>query len=445
VRERLRALAHLLRGWRLALLVVTAAVVWIVAYVGWPRSGAGDATFVTLLVSLGMAAPVIVTGANVHRAQRWHDVTARRLETVEAATDSPDGSLRDLNERMRLLDGVVADLSRRPWDPTTLPWPAPGTDPRPVLLLPGAAYHLPEIMALADALHARGIPSRVAVGEAHWPRIAAGLAWYERPVFALPDPARIDEVAAVVTMKDWAGYGVLVEAANASGIPTFAKVEGAQDFEDVDTPYRRDAYRTAHHILCQGANDYAALEGDRHIVGSTRLERLWLAPAEPIVDDTAVINVNFTYGVMTRERRAWLDTAIAGCEAADAPSVLAMHPAEKRQRLHPRATTVPIARLLLRAGVLISRFSTVPFEAMARGVPFIYHNPHGECVPLFADSKGAFTTSVDIDSLATAIEEARDWRDDYRSRAAEFFTAQVDIDPARDSATRGALVIERFL
>jgi len=445
VKERLRALMRSMRRWQIVLLAATAAAVWVVAFVGWPRSGAGDATFVTLLVSLGMVAPMIVTAANLHRTERWRDVTARRLEAVEAATDSPEGSLRGLNERVRLLDGVVADFSRRPWDPTTLPWPAPEADPKPVLLLPGAAYHLPEIMALADALHARGIPSRISVGDAHWPRIATGLAWYERPVFKLPDPARIDEVAAVVTMKDWAGYGVLVEAANACGIPTFAKVEGAQDFEDIDTPYRREAYRTARHILCQGANDYAALEGDRHIVGSTRLERLWLAPAEPIVDDTAVINVNFTYGVMTEERKAWLDTAIAGCEAAGAPYVLAMHPAEKRQRFHPRATTVPIARLLLRAGVLISRFSTVPFEAMARGVPFIYHNPHGECVPLFADSKGAFTTSVAVDSLAMAIEEARGWRDDYRSRAAEFFTAQVDIDPARDSATRGALVIERFL
>ncbi len=28
------------------------------------------------------------------------------------------------------------------------------------------------------------------------------------------------------------------------------------------------------------------------------------------------------------------------------------------------------------SSALISPFSTVPFEAMARGVPFVYHNPY---------------------------------------------------------------------
>jgi hypothetical protein len=43
---------------------------------------------------------------------------------------------------------------------------------------------------------------------------------------------------------------------------------------------------------------------------------------------------------------------------------------------------------LTEASVLVSRFSTVPFEAMARGVPFVYHNPHGETVPTFMNPDG---------------------------------------------------------
>jgi len=246
-------------------------------------------------------------------------------------------------------------------------------------------------------------------------------------------------------MKDWAGYGEVVAAARAAGIPTFAKVEGAQDFADTDTPYARDAYRSADHILCQGQIDFDALVGSRHIVGSSRLERIRQAPVLPIESDFVVINLNFTYGVLEEERALWIDSAVEACVSLRVPYAVALHPAERRTTRVPRATAVPISRLLVRASALVSRFSTVPFEAMARGVPFVYHNPHGEKVATFADGGSAFRTTTSAGELAAAIEESRSWWTDYRSRSASVFDAQIDIDSGMSSSDRGADLIARLL
>jgi hypothetical protein len=77
---------------------------------------------------------------------------------------------------------------------------------------------------------------------------------------------------------------------------------------------------------------------------------------------------------------------------------------------------------------------------MARGVPFIYHNPHNEKVPTFQEPDGAFAISRDSGELAEALAEARLIRD-YRSVCREFFLLQVDIDEALASEERTAAIL----
>jgi len=387
-------IARYLAGWPL-LAVGAGFLIAVVA--GYAAVGSFGRAFIWMVVAtVALLVPLLVINArSALRADDRHQQLSERIARIGRVLGDGSGSLSDIGARVAKLDEVVADSVRRPTDPTTLPWSEPVGPSRPVLLLPSASYHLAEIMPLADSLHRRGIETRVAVGEAHWPRIATGLAWYETPVYSLPEPSRVvADVAAVVTMKDWAGYGEVVAAARAAGIPTFAKVEGAQDFADTDTPYARDAYRSADHILCQGQIDFDALVGSRHIVGSSRLERIRQAPVLPIESDFVVINLNFTYGVLEEERALWIDSAVEACVSLRVPYAVALHPAERRTTRVPRATAVPISRLLVRASALVSRFSTVPFEAMARGVPFVYHNPHGEKVATFADGGSAFRTTT---------------------------------------------------
>jgi hypothetical protein len=438
-------LVRYLAGWRIAVVIIAVGSSLIVLGTAFTISGGQ-----WMAIAFSMLVVVLALLIVIARIGMISDERARRfgtkIERLAPVVGNEAGSVRDLTARLDRLDEVVADYTRKPHDPTTLPWPTPVGGTSPILLLPSAAYHLAEIMPLNAALNRRGYETIVAVGEAHWPRIATGLSWYDTPVFALPEAAEaMVGLKAVITMKDWAGYGEVVTAAKGAGVTTFAKVEGAQDFNDADTPYARNAYRTADHILCQGRNDFDALDGNRFVVGSTRLERLVHAPVMPIIDEHVVINLNFTYGVLEEQRTHWIETAVAACEQLRIPYTVAIHPAERRSHRIPHVSTVPISRLLLRASALISRFSTVPFEAMARGVPFVYHNPHGEKVSTFAHGGDAFRTTATVDELIAALEEARGWRDDYRSRTAHFFSRQVDINPEVPAEERAADVIYGLL
>lgn len=422
--KRLRAISRTLaylRGWRL-LALVAAPMVSVVSLVLLGRD-IQEAIVVTVAALIPAYAVLLILAVDTTRSIGHLDRIigpGRRIET----------DLESLHRRLDVIDSVMSSETRRPWEPTTLPFHfVAGRDPKPILLLPGADYHLPEIIAIADELDTRGIPNVLAVGRPHWERTGDGLIWYDKPIFEAPAPEEIPgNFSALVAMKDWAGYGPLVERANDAGIPTFAKVEGAQDFHDVDTSRPRRPYRTARHILCQGRNDYDALEGvERTIVGSSRLERLWWAPPANPSSELAVINLNFTYGVLTDAREVFLTTAVEGCEAAGVAYIISVHPAERARNPHPKFTSVSASRLLRHATVFISRFSTLPFEAMARGVPFIYHNPHKESARVFLAPNGAFQKAHDSEELAAAITTAPAPGQSARSTAEDFFARQINI------------------
>jgi glycosyltransferase involved in cell wall biosynthesis len=318
-----------------------------------------------------------------------------------------------------------------------------------VVLSPSAGYHVADLAPLAQSLGSAQIPTVILVPKAFWETTAPALRPFGFEVYPQPDPGEwVARLAGLVTLNDWGIHTKdIVVAAENAGVPTFAKIEGVQDFEDDDVPWKRDAYQTVRHVLAQGQNDVDALPGkDATIVGSTRLERIWLASPRPYRQDLAVINLNFTYGVLEDSRDLWLSTAVEGCEHAGLPYIVSLHPAERdRYEGQVPIAEQPMRHLLTGASVLVSRFSTVPFEAMARGVPFVYHNPHGEQVPTFAEPDGAFETSDDAASLAAAIKDSQPWVANYRDRAASFFLRQVDVDPERPSEVRGAEAIVAIL
>ena len=429
-----RTLAHL-TGWRLVVLIGAPIATFAVL------ATAIEQLDTAILIALAAIIPAygvgLIVAVDSARA-------ADHLRRLIGPSGRIDIDVESLGRRLDAVDMVLASETRRPWEPTLLPLHLlEDGGQSPVLLLPGADYHLPEIVALADELESRAVPTVIAVGRAHWERTGDGLIWYDRPVYEAPTPETVpDNFAALVTMKDWAGYAPLVEAAKEAGIPTFAKVEGAQDFDDVDTNEARRPYRTADHILCQGQNDYDALKGmKRTIVGSTRLERLlWAPPANPQTE-LAVINLNFTYGVLTEARQLWLKTALEGCESAAIPYVISVHPAERARNPHPNTTSISASRLLRHASVLISRFSTLPFEAMARGVAFVYHNPHGERVATFSRPEGVYPVTINSEELASAVRSVPPPGDEVRKMSEPFLTRQVSIHRAGNSESRSADVV----
>lgn len=313
-----------------------------------------------------------------------------------------------------------------------------------VVLLPMSRYHVDELGPLHDALDKLGIRSTFMLA----PDVTSGLlhelAQYTGTALDWDeDLVTRPGVRGLVVLNDWAPIvRTLVVAAQAAGIPTFGKVEGVQDFDDLDTGRPRLAYRTVDVVLGQGENDVRSLPGvEVRVVGNSRLERVWQAPPTARPGQQAVVNYNFTFGVLTEHQDAWIDSVTSAMAAAGQEFVVSLHPNQRLSKPLRNTTDRPMRYELLRSSLLVSRFSTVPFEAIARGVPFIYHNPHGERVPTFTEPHGAFLVTRDASELAAAVTECHDWVDGYRERAAEFFLAQVDIDPHRPAADRAAAVI----
>ena len=382
----------------------------------------------------------------------WSDLNSivqGLLLAVLAATAVLVASLSGADRRNRGLErslpeaveGLLSEEAKPPSRPERLPW-LPMGNTRPILLVPAADYHLDELVPLSEQLKQRGFEIRFATGDSPWERTKRGLARYPNlEVSQLPEPIVVaNNVTAVVTLKDTGSMTDWVTEVRSFGVPVIGKVEGAQDFWDVDTPEERQPYRNLDLVLCQGQFDAEALsDRETAIVGSSRLERLWWAPpVKPPQEPLALINLNFVYGVRTADRKQWLETAIEGCDRAGIQYVISVHPAEKTDPLGSRMTRISASALLPHSSVLISRFSTVPLEAMARGVPFIYHNPHGERVQTFKEVMGAFAKTISAAELGNLLKTPNDPAGSVRLRAQNFMRRHVDMSETAESAERTA-------
>lgn len=321
---------------------------------------------------------------------------------------------------------------------------------RPFLLLPSSAYHTDELVELVEVLRRRGFSPVAMLNGRRWATTGSALARVDVPVAeALPAGDWLLDFDALLTFNDWGEYfGEYVAFVKGHPTVSFAKVEGVQDWLDHDTGMDRKAYLAADVVLCQGDNDVGALEGRRgrlEVVGSDRLEAIWNGPLPGDAAPRVVGNVNFTYGVQSEHRAMWVETLREACGRTGVPLDLSLHPSESAK--YPGlAASAPIRHLIVTDSILVSRFSTVLFEGMARGCSVIYYNPHGELVPTFHLPEGAFDVAEDPEALAQHIESAKArTRAAAKERAAAFFARQVSMIPGSSVATRTADAIERHL
>lgn len=319
---------------------------------------------------------------------------------------------------------------------------------KPFLLLPSSAYHTDELIELVEELRRRGFSPVAMLNKWRWATTGSALARVEVPaVRALPAGDWLLDFAALLTFNDWGEYfGEYVKHVKAHDTVSFAKVEGVQDWLDHDTGVDRSPYLAADVVLCQGDNDVSALDerrGRLEVIGSDRLEAIWNGPVPADAAPRVVGNVNFTYGVQTEHRALWVETLRDACRQTNVPLDLSLHPSESAK--YPGlAASAPIRHLMVTDSILVSRFSTVLFEGMARGCSVIYYNPHREQVPTFHHPNGAFDVAEDPQTLARHIEAAKArTRAEAKDRAAAFFARQVSMIPGSSVAVRTADAIER--
>jgi len=308
-----------------------------------------------------------------------------------------------------------------------------------VLLYPMARYHAEEMSEVAHALrNNHGVGSTFVLAKEF--EGAFDEAMVDHDVIrlsAIKGASNLPPFTAALVMNDWGTSRSVVLECRRRNVPSFARVEGVQDFRDVDTGRIRLPYLAADYVLAQGGNDVENLARHNvHIVGNERLEAIFRGPERTAESKTGrvVINSNFTYGVLTEERAEFLDRSVKAILQEGFEPVISQHPADEElgEDLAPYRAEESMSELLHTCDVLVSRFSTVPFEAMALGTPFVYFNPHGEAVDAFLEQTPAYRVVEATDELADAITEAASWLGDYRARSEDFFRLQIDV--GEDSA-----------
>jgi hypothetical protein len=330
---------------------------------------------------------------------------------------------------------------------------APGDGQR-VGLVAQAAYHLDEFVPLRDELRSRGIAADLLVPlppKKPLNRFRPGVRRFQELLAATPMSLEgastltelVPTLSSVVVMNDWGLPKPLVESIRHQGRPTFAWIEGVQDFGDVDTGQSRGAYTHVDHVFCLGQYGADQLKtGVSSIVGSARLRELWAGVGACPEGRRATVNSNFTYGVLTEHRRAWVSSAAMACRSAEMPWVLSRHAAERGFSFPHRVSNTPIGELLHDSSHLIGRFSTVCYEALVRGVEFVYHNPHGENEPTFSDPHGAFAVTTSAEELAAALAEPVRPVDEIRSTAEDFLHMHLRLETGPTPAELAAAEIE---
>jgi GT2 family glycosyltransferase len=302
-----------------------------------------------------------------------------------------------------------------------------------LLMMPMARYHAREMNELAALLLKKhNIRSTFVIDSEFQGQFDDEI--ISHPVISLPS-TRLSDLplfSGVFVMNDWGASRKLLLECRLRDVPSFARVEGVQDFRDLDTQRIRLPYLTADHVLAQGRNDLESLRRESvHLVGNERLESIFRGPERTVESRTGrvVINSNFTYGVLMDKRADFLESSIKACVAAGLEPVISRHPADSPldQSLQRYVADEAMSDLLHTCDMLISRFSTVPFEAMALGTPFVYFNPHGELVDTFFEPGDAYRIADSAASLTEAITEAMTWLGNYRQRSEKFLREQIDM------------------
>jgi hypothetical protein len=214
---------------------------------------------------------------------------------------------------------------------------------------------------------------------------------------------------ATIFFNDWDTNNSFIRELRHEGILTIGIDEGVNDFLKLGEGFtsKISPYRTVEHVFLPGEFEtqfFKDRPGQHHIVGLPMIRKLYKEEVSFPKKTLAVINVNFTYGVLTQYRDLFVKTAVEGCKLAGIDYVLTQHPMDNADLSEYNVTDKNMYDTIRDGSIFISRFSGAIIEALAMGKPCVYHNPHNEKILKFQEPMGAYSISDSAESLAKAIK-----------------------------------------
>jgi hypothetical protein len=233
---------------------------------------------------------------------------------------------------------------------------------------------------------------------------------------------RVSPGATLVVGNDWGPPGLkepLERARLIADVKVVAIVEGSRFG-------RRNQYRRADEVLAWGPSARRLIGRDVVVVGSPVIEAAAWDESRFEQPPFVAVNYKFPYAYDGIEfKDSWLAQARAGCERAGIAYALSRHPADTDP---PHGVEFSdMDDLLRRASVVLSRSSTVVYEALARGKPVVLFPHPEENLAEFAAPLGAYEIARSADELPAALRRALERIPEQRQRARRFLERHVRI------------------
>ena len=232
------------------------------------------------------------------------------------------------------------------------------------VFLPLRRYHLEEAAVVITELRRHGWTSLV-VNTDNYRRasneVTVASAELGINTLRLADLAHREiDLPVVVFWNDWDPLmRILARACHLTDVTTVGWVEGVNDYRDVDTGRQRHAYLRSAHVIVPGPFDeqYFMNTGQGIHVGEVvRVARLWnkrIATGAPSEPTCALINSNFSYGVLEDRRDTWVRSAVEACLASGFRPVISRHPFDEGQVHREFDTSETFEQALVRCHVSI--------------------------------------------------------------------------------------------
>lgn len=298
--------------------------------------------------------------------------------------------------------------------------------------------HVTIFRDMAKLVGERGIDTCFAVVEDHPDRESAAHA-ATNDGFSVIETAELERSVTardVVCLGcDWGPKPLIkkIERMRRRGVVFIGIVEGAR------FAYPKH-YERVDDLLVWGPSGLETLPGRKHIVGSPAIERARRPERGPIEEPRVLINYKFTKGAM-EQGPLWAQTCANAAAAIDPNYVLSAHPSNVADLAGLNVSHAPFTSLLEDATLLITRSSTVIYEALAGRVSVIYFPIAGERRAEFAESFGAFKTAESSEDVARFVRE-HGAGPAFNAAAAETFLARhVSFEPNRTAPERMAAFV----
>ncbi len=212
------------------------------------------------------------------------------------------------------------------------------------------------------------------------------------------------------------------------GVPLIGIVEGAR----FSLP---GLYKRVDILLCWGPSGLEIGARSAEIVGSPVIEHARQRLQKKHDRPRVLINYKFS-GTEEDKGFAWGAAAIEAARIIDPDFVISAHPSSRGVPADVQVSAEPFLQLLGNSTIVITKASTVIYEALAAGVSVLYF-PHGdEKNAEFGDPLGAFAVANGRQEL---IQRAKDYARQpmfMEREARAFLDRHVSVEPDRPANDR---------